>query len=96
MALVIPPEGWPVQLRFETHDDLARFIRRRDGLSVRENHTPAPVLLSALEAATLLGISRRALYSRVERGQVKGVKYTGRRLQFHREMLLAKLAKEAR
>ncbi len=55
-----------------------------------------PVLIGVTEAAALLGISRTALYSRIERGQVKGVVRSGRRIQFHRELLLARLAKGAR
>ena len=48
-----------------------------------------PILLSATDAACLLGITRAALYQRVHSHQVGGVVRIGRRLQFHRERLLA-------
>lgn len=53
------------------------------------------VLLDVKEAASLLGITPSALSMRVARGQVTGVVKTGRRLQFHRERLVAGLTKKA-
>lgn len=61
-----------------------------------ESRPPFPVLINVEDAAALLGISKTALYSRIERGQVRGVVKSGRRIQFHREVLLAKLAKGAK
>lgn len=57
---------------------------------------PAPLLLSVPEAARMLGVSRAALDKRIQRGQIPGVVRTGRRVQIHRERLLAGLERKAR
>ncbi len=49
----------------------------------------APLLLDVPEAARLMGISEVAFRSRLNRGQVSGVVRTGKRIQVHRERLLA-------
>lgn len=83
------PSGNPASTSVRQSDDTTKA---KDS----ESTSISPVLISADEAAALLGISRTALYSRIERGQVKGVVKSGRRIQFHRETMLAKLAKGAK
>jgi hypothetical protein len=55
-------------------------------------------LIDADEAAPLIGITEDALWQRKSRGQLPpgSVVQTGRRVQFHREKLLAGIAKRAR
>jgi hypothetical protein len=57
---------------------------------------PPPVLIDAEEAAALLGITENALRLRVQRHLVPGVVRTGRRVQFHRERLLAGIERKVR
>ncbi len=47
-----------------------------------------PYLLCADEVATLLRISRKAVYCMVDRGELPGVTRIGRRVRFHRDSLL--------
>ena len=48
-----------------------------------------PYLLCADEVATLLRVSRKAVYCMVDRGEIPGVTKIGRRIRFHRDDLLA-------
>lgn len=53
-------------------------------------HTgPEPsVLLHADEVAGLLRVTRKAVYSMAQRGEIPGVVRVGRRLRFRRDLLL--------
>jgi hypothetical protein len=55
-----------------------------------------PALINVEEAARLLNISAAALRGRIKRHKVPGVVRTGRRVQFHRDKLLAGLASRVR
>ncbi|OJY30933.1 MAG: hypothetical protein BGO98_29690 [Myxococcales bacterium 68-20] len=57
---------------------------------------PQPFMLSAKEAAALLGCSLSAFYQRVERRQVAGVVYVGSKITVNRAKLMASLEKEGR
>jgi excisionase family DNA binding protein len=48
----------------------------------------AMLLLTPNEVAALLRTTRKAVYAKTERGQLPGVTRIGRRLLFHRDMLL--------
>lgn len=48
-----------------------------------------PYLLCADEVASLLRVSRKAVYCMVDRGEIPGVTKIGRRVRFHRDSLLA-------
>ena len=50
--------------------------------------TTLPCLLTVDEVADLLRISREAAYQRIARGQVPGVRRTGRRVLVVRDVLL--------
>jgi excisionase family DNA binding protein len=50
-----------------------------------------PLLLTVDEAADLLRCTRRAIYSRLARGQLAGAIRLGRRILFRRAVLLAGL-----
>lgn len=54
-----------------------------------------PYLLSPEQAAAVLGSSVGAVYARAQRGQLPGALRTGRRLQVHRDRLLASLDRAA-
>ena len=54
-------------------------MKRPDGL---------PIYLTADEAADLLRTSRKAIYSKIERGQLPGVRRLGRRVLIHTESLV--------
>jgi hypothetical protein len=54
------------------------------------------VLIDARKAAKLLGITVEALRMRQKRGQVRGIVKTGRRVQFHRIVLLESYERKAR
>ena len=51
-----------------------------------------PFLLCAEEVASLLRITRKAVYSMVDRGEIPGVTRIGRRVRFQRDPLLEWLA----
>ena len=51
-----------------------------------------PLLLQADEVATILRVSRKAVYTMAERGEIPGVTKLGRRLRFRRDALEAWLA----
>ena len=53
-----------------------------------------PLLLCAEEVASLLRITRKAVYSMVDRGQIPGVTRIGRRVRFQRDALLGWLASQ--
>jgi predicted DNA-binding transcriptional regulator AlpA len=85
----------------ETIDRIAARVAERPAtaspIHARPPDALAPALLDAPEAAALLGISVEALYQRVSRHQVPGVVQIGkRRIQFHRERLLAGIERKAR
>ena len=48
-----------------------------------------PFLLCADEVASLLRVTRKAVYCMVDRGEIPGVTKIGRRIRFHRDDLLA-------
>lgn len=50
--------------------------------------TALPYLLCADEVASLLRVSRRAVYCMVNRGELPGVTKIGRRVRFHRDSIL--------
>lgn len=86
--------GWPVTVRFSDVEGFADALERARAQAAEAAQAPA-ILINAPEAARLLGISVDALYMRISRGQVPGIVKTGRRTQFHRERLIASLAKRA-
>jgi excisionase family DNA binding protein len=55
-----------------------------------------PLFLQAEEVAAILRVSRKALYSMVERGEIPGVTKLGRRIRFRRDALEAWLLASAR
>jgi predicted DNA-binding transcriptional regulator AlpA len=85
---------WPATVRFSDVKGFAEVLERARTQAAEAAQAPA-ILINAPEAARLLGISVDALYMRISRGQVPGVVKTGRRTQFHRERLIASLAKRA-
>ncbi len=56
--------------------------------------TALPYLLRAEEVASLLRITRKAVYSMVDRGEIPGVTKIGRRVRFQRDALLAWLTRQ--
>jgi excisionase family DNA binding protein len=54
-----------------------------------------PLLLQADEVAQLLRVSRKAVYTMAERGEIPGVTKLGRRLRFRRDALEAWLVTSA-
>ena len=68
-----------------------RTALRRDGTA------ELPRLLTPDDLAVWLGITRRAVYARVDRGQFRAaVVRVGRRLYFRSDVLLASLAQHGR
>ncbi|MFO7564943.1 MAG: helix-turn-helix domain-containing protein [Enhygromyxa sp.] len=55
-----------------------------------------PYLLCADEVASLLRVTRKAVYCMVDRGQLPGVTRIGRRVRFHRDSLLRWLESQKR
>lgn len=53
-----------------------------------------PYLLRAEEVAGLLRVTRKAVYSMVDRGELPGVTKIGRRVRFQRDALLAWLNRQ--
>lgn len=51
-----------------------------------------PLLLQAEEVATILRVSRKAVYTMAERGEIPGVTKLGRRIRFRRDVLEAWIA----
>ncbi|PRP98519.1 helix-turn-helix domain-containing protein [Enhygromyxa salina] len=47
-----------------------------------------PYLLCVDEVATLLRVTRKAVYCMIDRGELPGVTKIGRRVRFHRDSLL--------
>ncbi len=84
MKMVLVGEAW----RRQTPDELSRELE----LEEREERP----LLSPEAAAALLGCSLEAFRARVRRGQVPGVVRTGRKVQVHKNVLLASLESKAR
>jgi excisionase family DNA binding protein len=54
-----------------------------------------PLLLQAEEVAQLIRVSRKAVYTMAERGEIPGVTKLGRRLRFRRDAIEAWLATSA-
>jgi excisionase family DNA binding protein len=54
-----------------------------------------PLLLQAEEVAAILRVSRKAVYTMAERGEIPGVTKLGRRIRFRRDALEAWLASAA-
>ena len=54
-----------------------------------------PLLLQAEEVAKILRVSRKAVYTMAERGELPGVTKLGRRLRFRRDALEAWLVASA-
>ena len=48
-----------------------------------------PYLLRAEEVASLLRVTRKAVYCMVDRGELPGVTKIGRRMRFHRDSILS-------
>lgn len=71
---------------------MARVLRGEQ----RPRGTSNGLLLDVRAAAKLLGITEDALRSRVKRRRIPGVVRSGGRVEFHREVLLAALAKRAK
>jgi hypothetical protein len=67
-------------------------------LDTQTESATMPVLIDAPEAAQLCGIPLKTFQQRKQRGQLPPgcIVQTGRRVQFHREKLLAGIAKRAR
>jgi excisionase family DNA binding protein len=51
-----------------------------------------PLLLQAHEVAQLIRVSRKAVYTMAERGEIPGVTKLGRRLRFRRDAIEAWIA----
>lgn len=64
---------------------LSRMARR----STLPGFEDLPLLLQAEEVASILRVSRKALYAMVERGEIPGVTRLGRRVRFRRDALEA-------
>jgi excisionase family DNA binding protein len=56
--------------------------------------TALPYLLRAEEVASLLRVTRKAVYSMVDRGEIPGVTKIGRRVRFRRDALLDWLTRQ--
>ena len=69
-----------------TPDDSNRSAYRL-GLDTAQRPLPA-LLMTVDDVAALFQTSKKAIYSKVDRGQLPGVTKIGRRLYFHREVLL--------
>jgi len=54
-----------------------------------------PLLLQAEEVAQLIRVSRKAVYTMAERGEIPGVTKLGRRLRFRRDAIEAWLSASA-
>ena len=61
---------------------------RRFGPSEGANETVSTLLMTVDEVADLFRTSRKAIYSKVDRGQLPGVTKIGRRLYFRRDLVL--------
>ncbi len=70
-----PPASWGKSPNSTT---IAKMAKRRD----------LDILLTAGEVAQLLRTTRRAVYSRVQRGEIPGVVRVGRSLRFQRAAVL--------
>lgn len=79
-VISIPPSGWPVRLSFQSHEEMSRFIHRRDGtrwpwpstkdsaVSATSTTMTLPVgWLTVQEAAPLLRLTASALLKRLGR-----------------------------
>lgn len=55
-----------------------------------------PLLLQVDEVAQLLRVTRKSIYTMVDRGEIPGVTKLGRRLRFRRDAIEAWLAESAR
>jgi excisionase family DNA binding protein len=53
-----------------------------------------PYLLRPEEVASLLRVTRKAVYCMVDRGQLPGVTKIGRRVRFHRDSILRWLERQ--
>ena len=62
----------------------------------RPTNDPAalPFLLCADEVASLLRVTRKAVYCMVDRGELPGVTKIGRRVRFRRDALLSWLERQ--
>jgi helix-turn-helix protein len=72
-------------------------IRRPDARATREALADLPRLLTVADLASWLGTSRKAVYAKIERGQLRDcVLRVGRRLYFRSDLLLRSLSQQGR
>jgi excisionase family DNA binding protein len=89
-------ESYRCEQEEQQRDQRLAGVIRRELARMLSGGVPVRVLIGIDEAARILGITSGALRKRVERHEVPGVVRTGRRVQFHRERLLAAIEKKVR
>jgi excisionase family DNA binding protein len=96
LARPCPPfvEHWPIPPGVPIHDLYATVVGMAHRPSLPGFDT-LPLLLQADEVAQLLRVSRKAVYTMAERGEIPGVTKLGRRLRFRRDALEAWLVTSA-
>jgi hypothetical protein len=75
-------------VRDESEDVIARVVRVLESSGGALEFDHLPLLLTAAETASLLRTTRKAIYTRAERGLLPGAIHDGHRLLVNRDELL--------